>query len=203
MLETRLSLVERVRDPSDAAAWAEFVTVYQPLLTAYVRKRGVPEADAADIVQDVFTRLVPAMARFQLDHQRGRFRTWLWQVAHAAMIDWTRRRAVRTRAEQEWADGHESQASPSPDDPWNALYRERVLEVALKRVRESTQPAAWACFEGRILADRPAAKIAAELGISTNVVYVNASRLLARVREECAQFAESLSGSPAEAARER
>jgi RNA polymerase sigma-70 factor (ECF subfamily) len=203
MLETRLSLVERVRDPSDAAAWAEFVTVYQPLLTAYLRKRGVNEADAADIVQDVFTRLVSAMARFQLDHHRGRFRTWLWQVAHTAMIDWTRRRAVRTRAEQQWADDHELQTSPPPDDAWNELYRERILAVALRRVRESAQPAAWACFEGRILADRPAAEIAGELGVSTNLVYVNASRLLARVREECAQFAESLSESPAELAHEK
>src|SRR5215469_8776420 len=125
MLETRLSLVDRVRDPSDAAAWAEFVTVYQPLLTAYVRKRGVNEADAADIVQEVFTRLVPAMARFHLDHQRGRFRTWLWQVAHTALIDWTRRRAARTRAEQKWADDHESQTASPPDDTWNELYRER------------------------------------------------------------------------------
>jgi RNA polymerase sigma-70 factor (ECF subfamily) len=202
-LETRLSLVERVRDPSDAAAWAEFVTVYQPLLTAYLRKRGVNETDAADIVQEVFTRLVPAMARFQLDHRRGRFRTWLWQVAHTAMIDWTRRRAVRTRAEQQWADDHELQASPSPDDAWNELYRERILEVTLKRVRESAQPTAWACFEGRILADRPAAQIAAELGVSTNVVYVNASRLLARVREECAQFAESQAESPTESSVEK
>jgi RNA polymerase sigma factor (sigma-70 family) len=203
MLETRLSLVERVRDPSDAAAWAEFVSIYQPLLTAYVRKRGVNEADAADIVQDVFTRLVPAMSRFRLDHRRGRFRTWLWQVAHATMIDWTRRRAVRTRAEQQWADDHESKAPPSPDDGWNELYRERILQVALKRVRDSAQPTAWACFEGRILADRPAAEIAGELGVSPNVVYVNASRLLARAREECAQFAESLSDSPAAAAQEK
>jgi RNA polymerase sigma factor (sigma-70 family) len=190
MLSTRTSLLERVRNPADSAAWCEFVAIYQPLLLAYVRKRGIDHDTASDIVQDAFTRLVPALARFQLDHERGRFRTWLWQVTHAALIDWHRRRAVRSKAEKQWAD--QQLAHDQPDDDWDALYRQRILEVVLKRVRESTQPTTWACFEGRVLADRPAAEIAAELGLSVNAVYVNASRLLARVREECSEFAETI-----------
>jgi RNA polymerase sigma factor (sigma-70 family) len=192
MLETRLSLLERVRDPADTTAWSEFVVLYQPLLLAYVRKRGINEHDALDVVQEVFARLVPALAQFQLDHRRGRFRTWLWQVTHAALTDWARRRTVRTRAEKEWLDQHESNVSDDPDDDWDELYRRRILDVALKHVRESAQPTSWACFEGRILEDRPAAEIASELGISVNAVYVNASRLLSRVRDECDQFAEPL-----------
>ncbi|HVC94120.1 MAG TPA: sigma-70 family RNA polymerase sigma factor [Pirellulales bacterium] len=192
MLETRISLLERVRDPADATAWGEFVALYRPLLLAYVRKRGINEHDALDVVQEVFARLVPALAQFQLDHHRGRFRTWLWQVTHAALTDGARRRAVRTRAEKEWLDQHESSVADHPDDDWDELYRRRILDVALKRVRESAQPASWACFEGRVLEDRPAAEIAAELGLSVNAVYVNASRMLSRVREECDQFAEPL-----------
>ncbi|HVX10506.1 MAG TPA: sigma-70 family RNA polymerase sigma factor [Pirellulales bacterium] len=192
MLETRLSLLDRVRDPADAAAWSEFVEFYRPLLLAYVRKRGVGEHDALDVVQDAFARLVPALARFHLDHERGRFRTWLWQVAHAALVDWHRRRATRQRAEQEWVDQHEPEPADRADGDWDALYRQRILEVALKRVRESSSPASWACFEGRVLADRPAAEIAAEWSVSVNAVYIHASRLLARLREECAEFAETL-----------
>jgi RNA polymerase sigma-70 factor (ECF subfamily) len=64
----------------------------------------------------------------------------------------------------------------------------------LARVRENAQTTSWACFEGRILVGRPAAELAAELGVSSNAVYVNASRLLARVRDECAEFLEPLEG---------
>lgn len=192
MLETRLSLLDRVRDPADAAAWAEFVELYRPLLLAYVRNRGVGEHDALDIVQEVFTRLIPALARFQLDHERGRFRTWLWQVAHAALTDWRRRQATRTRSEQAWLDQHEPMATPSPDEQWDALYRRRIVEVVLQRVQSVAKPASWACFQGRVLDNRPAAEIAAEVGASVNAVYINASRLLAQVREECAEFAETL-----------
>src|SRR5436853_7229547 len=107
MVETRVSLIQRVRDNEDADAWNEFVDVYRPLLTAYVRKRGVSEHDAADVVQEVFSRLVPALGHFEFDAQRGRFRTWLWRVTHNALADWGRRRAVRDRAEQGWADLHQ------------------------------------------------------------------------------------------------
>src|SRR5712671_1775018 len=106
MIETRLSLIQRVRDKEDTDAWNEFFDVYRPLLTAYVRKRGVSEHDAADVVQDVFMRLVPALAQFEFDAERGRFRTWLWRVTHNALADWARRRATRDRAERGWVDQH-------------------------------------------------------------------------------------------------
>lgn len=192
MLETRLSLLDRVRDPANAAAWSEFVELYRPLLLAYVRKRGISEHDALDIVQDVFARLVPALARFRLDHDRGRFRTWLWRVAHSALTDWQRHGMVRAAAEREWVGDHDAIAADDRDQDWDELYRQRILEVVLERVRRAANATAWTCFEGRLLLDRPAAEIAAELGISANAVYVNASRLLSRVREECAEFAETL-----------
>jgi RNA polymerase sigma-70 factor (ECF subfamily) len=191
MLETRISLLERVRDPADAAAWSEFVGVYQPLLVAYLRKRGVPPDIADDIVQDVFSRLVPAMARFDLSPERGRFRTWLWQVTHNALVDWARHRDVQERAEREWAVTRDPTAV-APDSEWEELYRRRILEAVMERVRQSTQATSWSCFEGRVLHGRPGVEVAAELGVSVNAVYINASRVLARVRQECLEFLEPL-----------
>ena len=91
-MQTRVSLIERVRDNTDNAAWSEFFAIYNPLLMAYVRKQGVSEHDAADIVQDVFSRLVHTLSNFQFDAERGRFRTWLWRITHNALTDWARRR---------------------------------------------------------------------------------------------------------------
>ena len=136
MIETRASLIERVRDPSDSVAWNEFVTIYQPLLTADVRKRGVGENDAADLVQMVLTRLLTALTRFRLDHERGKFRTWLWQITHSTLTDWHRRRAVRTRAEQGWIDQQGSPVADLPDDDWEKLYRQRILAIVLKRASD-------------------------------------------------------------------
>jgi RNA polymerase sigma factor (sigma-70 family) len=190
MAETRLSLIYRVRDQEDSTAWSEFFAIYRPLLTAYVRKRGVADHDAADVVQEVFSRLVPALARFDYDAQQGRFRTWLWRVTQNALADWSRRRATRDRAEQGWIEQQDFSSEENSSVQWDEMYRHRILEIAIERVRATTQPATWACFEGKILAGRPAPEIAAEIGISANSVYVNASRVLARVREELATFEE-------------
>ncbi|MDB5340684.1 MAG: rpoE 1, partial [Planctomycetaceae bacterium] len=184
MIETRISLIQRVRNNADSSAWDEFFATYHPLLLAYVRKRGITEHDAADIIQDVFSRLVPALAQFEFDAQRGRFRTWLWRVTANALADWGRRDSTRGRAERGWVELHQPANDGDSDSEWNSLYRRRTVEVVLERVRATAHPVTWACFESRILAGRPAAEIASEVGVSVNSVYVNASRILNRVREE-------------------
>ena len=182
-------LLERVRDRTDAAAWAEFVHTYQPRLTAFVRKQGVVPADVPDVVQEILVRLVGALARFEYDPARGRFRTWLWRVACNAASNWTRKRASRARAEAEWFR-HRPADTEDPDAAGERGRADalRVLDRALAEVREATSPATWACFEEQVLRGRPAAELAAELGVSRNAVYVNACRVRARVRTRWIRF---------------
>jgi RNA polymerase sigma-70 factor (ECF subfamily) len=183
---TNSSLLRRVRDVADEASWAEFVARYEPVLLAYVRRRGLNEHDARDVVQEVFLRLHRALPAFRLDRARGRFRTWLWQVASSALSDWARVQRRQAQAEQGWWD----QQAPGPitcesetDGP--AAQRRRMLEQALRQVQARSQPRTWACFEQRVLRGRPSATIAAELGLTATAVNVNASRTLARLRKQC------------------
>jgi RNA polymerase sigma-70 factor (ECF subfamily) len=193
MTETHSSLLRRVRDPADADSWREFVALYEPLLLSYVRSRGLAEDDARDVAQDILAGLVRALPRFELDRQRGRFRTWLWQVTRNALASRARHDQRRRQAEEAWRDLQEPDvAGPEPDEQWQTAYRQRVLDFALQRVREQTQPQTWACFDQHLLRARPSAQVAAELGLSANAVYVNASRVLARVREQCASYLEEL-----------
>jgi RNA polymerase sigma-70 factor (ECF subfamily) len=196
MTETRSTLLERLRDPADREGWDEFFALYEPLLLAYVRSKGLQEHDANDVVQIVFTKLHKAMPDFALDRSRGRFRTWLWQVTCNAIADWARARKRQAREEDAWRErwGDQGAAADSePDNEWSDSYRKRVLEFALARVRAGSQPNTWACFEQRILRGRPTDAVASELGMTVNAVKVNASRVLARVRQQCAVYMENLS----------
>ncbi len=161
MDQTRSTLLLRIRDPADQRAWAEFVALYQPLLTAYVRKRGLSEEDARDVVQDVFARLVKSLPEFELARHRGRFRSWLWQVCRSALCDWARRRRRQSRAEDLWLKrlSESSGASGSDSDAeWLRLHRRRIVSFALEQVKARSQATSWACFEGHLLraqAQRP------------------------------------------------
>jgi RNA polymerase sigma-70 factor (ECF subfamily) len=195
MAETRSSLIRRVRDPTDVDSWREFVALYEPLLLSQVRRRGLDEHDARDVVQDIFARLLQALPAFELDHSRGNFRTWLWQVACSAIADWARRGRRQNAAENEW-QRRLTASAPSEEAvreaEWLTAHRRRVLEFVLERVRSQTQPQTWTCFEQHVLHGRRGADVAAELGMTANAIFVNASRVLARVREQCAEYLEEL-----------
>lgn len=190
MTETRTSLLRRVRNASDSASWAEFVGLYEPLLLSYVRKRGLNDHDAQDIVQTIFITLLRRMPTFELDKSRGRFRTWLWQVSHNAVVDQARARQRIQKAENAHRENWDEIAT-EPDD-WVAMHRQRTLQFAMERVRDATAPKTWNCFEQHVLKGRSGAEVGAEVGLPANSVYVNAARVLERVREQCAAYREDL-----------
>lgn len=189
--KTSTSLLRRLRDPQDHASWKEFFELYQPLLMRYVRKKGLAEHDADDVVQRIFVKLLRELPVFELDRGKGRFRTWLWQVTHNAVVDWARAnqrmRAVEDQLRHQWKE-----ADDEPDADWDTELQKRVLEYALQKIRAQTQPNTWACFEQHLLKGRAGAEVGAELGVPANTVYVYAARVLARVREQCQVYLEDL-----------
>jgi RNA polymerase sigma-70 factor, ECF subfamily len=194
-LPTRPSLIARVKDLTDAESWSEFYQFYQPLLMRYLRHLGMKEDTANDVIQDVFIRLLHALPSFELCGARGRFRSYLWKLTYSALVDRARRVKVRQQAEEEWVKrfkvGDES-GSRRLKYELDEINRQRFLEMSLPRVRSVASPTAWTCFEERLIHDRPASTIAAELGISVNAVFVYASRVLKMVRHQCTALATEL-----------
>jgi RNA polymerase sigma-70 factor (ECF subfamily) len=189
MTETNVSLILRVRNPADGRSWKEFVDLYEPLLLNYVRSRGLSEHDARDVVQQIFVSLLRALPTFELNKTRGRFRTWLWQVASNAIADWARRQRRQAKAETQWLEqlsSEEAGSNPELEIEWRDAYRKRILQVVLERMKSRTHPKTWSCFEQHLQRGRPAADVALELGMTANAVYVAAARVLARVRQQCA-----------------
>ncbi|MBI4600446.1 MAG: sigma-70 family RNA polymerase sigma factor [Planctomycetes bacterium] len=191
VLETRSSLLRRLKDSCDERSWGEFVALYEPLLLSYVRRRGLGEDDARDVVQDILASLFRSLPSFDFQRTRGRFRTWLWRVAQNAIADWARRQARQRKAEKGWRErlvALREGLATEPEAEWETAHQRRVLEFSLERVRQDTPHEKWACFERHVVAGRPGAEVARDLGISVNLVYVNASRVLARVREVCTEY---------------
>jgi RNA polymerase sigma-70 factor (ECF subfamily) len=194
--QTRSSLIRRLRDPADKESWGQFYELYQPLLLRYVQSRNVGPHDAEDLVQDIFiNKLRKAMENFELDHARGRFRTWLFQVTINAIRDW-----ARQKQNQIAATGQSSQFTgpivPSVTEElsrdWNRYHHQQVMQYAMKKIKASSEPKTWACFEQRTLRGRPASEVAGELGLNVNAVYTNAHRVLEKIRGLCQEHDEEL-----------
>ncbi len=178
---TPVSLLERLRRPNDAGAWERFVRLYTPVLYRWARRIGLQEADAADLVQDVFATLVRQLPAFHYNAD-GSFHRWLYTVLKNRWRDRGRRPSLRAARE-----GSVVVELEAPDEitAWiDDEFRAHLAQRALRVMQTDFQPTTWrACWEHAVVG-RPAAEVAAELGLSVNAVYAAAFRVLGRLRQE-------------------
>ncbi len=192
--QTPPSLLVRIRDPRDAASWQAFVDLYAPLVYRYCRRRGLQDADAADVGQEVLLQVAQSIRTFEYRPERGRFRDWLGAVARSKVERWRRQRDRQAQG----AGGADSEdalsavAAPEADTEWTAAFNAHVLQAALERCRPHFEPTTWRAFEREWVDQRPAPEVARELGVSVAAVYVAKSRVLKRLREEVRLIAEDV-----------
>lgn len=184
---TSASLLQRVRQTTDREAWERFVQLYTPLLFWWLRRAGLQQEDAADLVQDVLTDLVRKLPSFEYK-LNGSFRGWLRMVV---LNKWRDRRKRRASLEVTAGSALLDQAEPDPlPELTEAEYRQQLVSRALKIMQSDFEPTTWrACWE-LIEGERPAAEIAAELGLTAGAVYAAKFRILARLRQELAGLIE-------------
>jgi RNA polymerase sigma-70 factor (ECF subfamily) len=181
MNTTSASLLDRLRQPADQAAWERFVRLYTPLLWHWARRLGLPTQDVADLVQDVFALLVRKLPEFRYNPGQ-RFRGWLWTVTVNKVREWRR----RTRTERQAGDGelaNFAEADPAAEFD-EAEYQRHVARQAAQLIQAEFQPSTWKAFWEFVVADRPAADVARELGTTENAVYLAKGRVLRRLRQE-------------------
>jgi RNA polymerase sigma-70 factor (ECF subfamily) len=182
MHTTPPSLLQRLRQPGDERAWERFTELYTPLLYYWTRRLGLQPQDASDLVQDVFTLLVQKLPEFAYDRRRS-FRSWLRTVILNKWRDRQRERVERPLPAD--AAAFNGLAVPDPAPLLEETeYQQHLVRCALQVMQAEFQPVTWrACWE-YVVAGRPPAEVAAELGVTVNSVYVAKSRVLTRLRQE-------------------
>lgn len=184
--QTRVSLLARLHDDQDAASWQTFVGVYAPLIYGFARRRGLQDADANDITQEVLIEVARGIRGFEYDRGKGRFRDWLGLV--------TRRRLSRFFARlADWPGRLPAAiADPGLDAEWAAAFDDRLFEAAMERVQSQFTDPTWQAFTRTWLKNEPAQAVAESLGMTVDALYVARSRVLKSLREEVLELAEDV-----------
>jgi RNA polymerase sigma-70 factor (ECF subfamily) len=180
---TRASLLVRLRNARDGAAWGEFVNLYGPLLYGYARKQGLQDADAADLGQEVLTAVAGAIGRLEYDPRRGTFRNWLFTVMRRKLANW--RESVNARGRGDAAMQRLLEQCEAPAEleaEWEAQWQRRLVAWACAEVRRQVADTTWQAFWKTAVEDLPGQQVAAELGLSVAAVYQARSRVLVRMR---------------------
>jgi len=181
MITTSASLLERLRGPGAGDSWPRFVRDYSPLLFAWARKLGLPPDDAADLVQDVFARLVQSLPRFEYDGRR-RFRGWLWTVTRNCWRD--RARRGRLPVDPDAIPDHQPGPTGALDAVDVAEFARFLAAGVVPVVRDQFRGSTWQAFWEHVVEGRPADEVARELGITVATVYKAKVRVLARLHDE-------------------
>lgn len=184
---TRASLLVRMRDGSDPDAWRQFLEIYAPTVYAYGRRRGLQDADAADLMQEVMRSVAGAAGRLDYDPGRGSFRGWLYTIARNKLFTFLEagRRRARGTGDTETLRRLSEQAAPEEESAeWDADAERRLAAWAMERIRDEFQETTWLAFRLTAIDGRDARSVAEELGTTPGAVYVAKSRVMARLRRE-------------------
>jgi RNA polymerase sigma-70 factor (ECF subfamily) len=186
---TRPSLLVRIRDPQDKEAWRQFFEIYASVVYGYARQRGLQDADAADLMQDVFRSVAGAVGRLDYDPQRGSFRGWLYTITRNKIYTFleSQKRQFRGSGGTGAHAVLEELPAAAEDGLWDREYERRVFDWAAQRVRGEFQEKTWRAFWLTAVDGKSAREAGQALAMSPGAVHVAKSRVLARLREQVQQ----------------
>lgn len=197
-LETRRTLLSRLRNLDDQESWRSFFDRYWQLLYNVARQSGLGEAAAQDVVQETVICVARAMPDFRYDPARGSFKQWLLRITRRRIIDQLRRTYrelpksdLSPEALEDDEVHAESIADPVVeriDAAWELEWEQRVLAEAVARVKNAVNPKHFQVFDYCVLKEWSVAKVAATLDLNAAQVYLARHRVSLAVKKAARQI---------------
>lgn len=187
--ETRHSLIQRLQDGGDNAAWEEFASIYRPIIVRIALRKQLQLDDAEDLAQQVLMLVLKNISKWKKDPTRARFRTWLQTVVRNAMIN-----ALSRRPKDQASGGTTSleqlhQSPAKADSLWFDLEWEReTLRWVAQQVRSEFESSTWTAFWDTAIEEWSAQEVAERIGKSVGAVYIARSRVMQRIKQRIAEL---------------
>jgi RNA polymerase sigma-70 factor (ECF subfamily) len=198
-LQTRPSLLNRLKSNEDSQSWHEFYRVYGGLIRFFAQKAGLTADEAEEVVQETAIGVARRLPNFTYDPKVCRFKTWLLNLVRWRIQDQLRKR----RRGEPWsaADGatapiRDQSAStatveriPDPNVPqfgaeWDSAWEKNLFSQALERVHSQIDERQFQIFDFYVVKGWLATDVAETLGISVARVYLIKHRIAALLKKE-------------------
>ena len=195
MEDTSLSLLNRLQQTDAPESWRKLVSVYTPLMRAWMRKYAVPVADTDDLIQEVLLTVTRELPAFEHAGNPGAFRSWLRTILVNRLRYYWRSRDHRP---QTAADSKMERQLQQLEDPasqmsalWNRQHDRHVMRQLMSLVEPNFEAKTWEAFRGVAIQGARPEDVAEKLNISVNSVFIAKSRVLSRLRQEAEGLVES------------
>jgi RNA polymerase sigma-70 factor (ECF subfamily) len=180
---THASLLARLADGTDPAAWREFHDRYGELIRGFARRRGLQSADCEDVAQEVLLGLSKAMPGFRYDPGKGKFRSYLKTATLRAIFKKSHQKhGTVTLGDIEEAT-RVADADSDTEEVWEQEWRQYHLRQAMRAVRVEFGQVDRRAFQMYALDGVDARETADALQVSIDRVYQAKSRITKRLTE--------------------
>lgn len=189
---TRHSLLIRLRDRTDDA-WSEFLAIYEKSIVDYARRKGLQDADAWDVTQEVLSAVEK-----RITSQDGapieKFRGWLFRVARNIAVDKIKKQIRSPKSGGTNIAGliadHADENQQETLRFWQH-YRRQLMHWAAAQVKPHVAETTWMAFWMTTMEGQAADKVAASLGTTRGNVYAAKFRVINRLQKLVEQFDDS------------
>lgn len=182
---TRITLLARLRHDGDTDAWKTFVNLYTPLVFKFCHRRGLQDADARDVTQQVLAIVYRTIAKFEYDRERGRFRNWLGAVtSHEITRNQRKQRRPGKGVGEGLGDDLAKLATAASDPVWVEEFNSYIFQRALERIRPEFEEEVWRAFDLTWLQDMKPNEAAKKIGKLPSWVYKARYKVMERLRKE-------------------
>jgi RNA polymerase sigma-70 factor (ECF subfamily) len=179
---THASLLIRLRDEGDSAAWREFDDRYGELIRGFARRRDLQAADCDDVAQDVMLSLSKVMPDFQYDPAKGKFRSYLKTATLRAILQKSQQKHGEVALGSIEEATRLAAADTDVDEAWELEWQRYHLRQAMRTLETEFNETDRKAFWRYGIDGCDAKETAAELNISVNQVYYAKSQILKRLK---------------------
>ncbi len=183
LLETRSSLIQRLKATINGESWEEFFHTYWELIYNVARRAGLSEADAQDIVQETVLKVHNSLDRFEYNRKRGTFKGWLRTVTRSRLNDFFKKQQRRPALNQPLeSTGDELQNLEDPEGPeiekiWDEEWSKNLIQSALNRTKKLTSPKQFQIFKCHYIDEWTVRETCRTLGVNAAQVYMAKQRV--------------------------
>ena len=190
--ETRASLLVKLQSDDDEAAWQEFVAIYRPVLYRMACRRGLQDADAQDLAQQVLISVSGAIGSWE-SREGTPFRHWLRKVASNAILKTLTRQPVDPGRGGTTVTQMLGNAPADEEQVQRELELERQREVFLRAaaiVRADIDANTWKVFELAVIDGLAIEQAAQQTGKGIGAAYAARGRVMKRLKQVAALMQE-------------
>jgi RNA polymerase sigma-70 factor (ECF subfamily) len=188
---TTTQVLEELQSSNDAPAWQKFCGHFHTVVVNFAKHMGLSVPDAEDAAQETMLAFVKAFRDGKYNRDKGHLSDWLFGIAKHVILNFRKRQpleqlmADKTTGTSFWdmiQDDHNIKLS------WETEWRHMVLAKCFEQARREFDPKVFKAFELYALTQTAVDKVAQQLEMSRNAVYIAKCRVLSRLRELDGQF---------------